>query len=342
MTDLQLLEPPISQQDTPPSGTARVKPVLLASVGRRSGAFLVDSVIVSVAASLLNRLITASTSSWWDFFVTVAVLMVSQVYYFVPYATTGQTPGKYAFGIKVISTDGTPLNWRKALLRISAAAILSTPLMGLGYWWAYWNKKRQTWHDKIAKTCVILASQELSADSAIEPVQPQTPILELLRIMLMVVYVIGLMAGIALTSPLFSNVPTTVIDLTEMDIFGGLNLYDEDYDSLTAALTERVKADESTSAVNVSFEYSYTPGEEEAAVIWLLIDMSPTGCAAAVCESLTDDLATITLNTYGRLDELTGITFAVIESGAAGPVEWSNTVFDKSLTIEEWRAALDR
>ena len=79
----------------------------------------------------------------------------------------GQTPGKQLMSIRVIRTDGRASGWGWTFLRefgvkgilVNAVSWLSAGV-GLIVWivdllWAFWDKDRQTLHDKIMKTVVI-------------------------------------------------------------------------------------------------------------------------------------------------------------------------------------------
>lgn len=79
----------------------------------------------------------------------------------------GQTPGKQLMSIRVIRADGRASGWGWTFLRefgvkgvlVNAVSWLSAGV-GLIVWigdllWAFWDKDRQTLHDKIMKTVVI-------------------------------------------------------------------------------------------------------------------------------------------------------------------------------------------
>ena len=79
----------------------------------------------------------------------------------------GQTPGKQLMSIRVIRVDGRASGWGWTFLRefgvkgvlVNAVSWLSAGV-GLIVWigdllWAFWDKDRQTLHDKIMKTVVI-------------------------------------------------------------------------------------------------------------------------------------------------------------------------------------------
>jgi uncharacterized RDD family membrane protein YckC len=92
--------------------------------------------------------------------------LISAGYFIGFWATTGQTPGKMALGIKVIGEDGSPVSWGKALLRY-LGYILNSLAFSIGFIWAAFDAKRQGWHDKIAKTYVVPKETQFNA---MEPV----------------------------------------------------------------------------------------------------------------------------------------------------------------------------
>lgn len=67
----------------------------------------------------------------------------------------GATPGKRFFRIKVVRTDQTPVSLGRAALRETVGKLLSGLVFSLGYLWAAFDSKKQSWHDKIAGTYVI-------------------------------------------------------------------------------------------------------------------------------------------------------------------------------------------
>jgi len=67
----------------------------------------------------------------------------------------GQTPGKMAVRIKVVRTDGTELDYTRALLREVVGKFLSKIILGIGYLMVAFDARKQGLHDKIADTYVI-------------------------------------------------------------------------------------------------------------------------------------------------------------------------------------------
>lgn len=106
-----MIEPP-----DPISAANEQMPVIVekATLRRRFAANFIDSFIISIINQIISPLLGNFAGGPFWFFIVLAI----PVFYFIyPYSTNGQTPGKRALDIKVVSIDGSPLNWRKGLLR---------------------------------------------------------------------------------------------------------------------------------------------------------------------------------------------------------------------------------
>jgi uncharacterized RDD family membrane protein YckC len=76
------------------------------------------------------------------------------------------TPGKLLLSCHVVdAATGAPLRTGQAILRYFAYIVSTLPLC-LGFLWIAWDKRKQGFHDKIAKTVVIIedAAQTSLAD----------------------------------------------------------------------------------------------------------------------------------------------------------------------------------
>ena len=68
----------------------------------------------------------------------------------------GQTLGMRAWRLRLVQRDKlTRVTYQQCLLRCLFAT-LSLLLMGVGYWWSLIDKNRQTLHDRLTKTQVVL------------------------------------------------------------------------------------------------------------------------------------------------------------------------------------------
>ena len=86
----------------------------------------------------------------WLFGVTISL---GYAVFFTGYC--GQTPGKMAVRVKVIRTDGHPLNYGRAAKREILGKFVSSILLGIGYIMVAFDNQKQGLHDKIADTYVI-------------------------------------------------------------------------------------------------------------------------------------------------------------------------------------------
>ncbi len=68
--------------------------------------------------------------------------------------TYGATIGKMVMALRVTKDNGSKVSYSDALLR-EIAKYLSAAILMLGFLWVIWDKKKQGWHDKIARTVVI-------------------------------------------------------------------------------------------------------------------------------------------------------------------------------------------
>jgi hypothetical protein len=67
----------------------------------------------------------------------------------------GTTPGHALMGFRIVRLDGSPVTFGTMFLRNIIGKFVSGMFVGLGYFWAIWDKDGQAWHDKIAGTLVL-------------------------------------------------------------------------------------------------------------------------------------------------------------------------------------------
>lgn len=80
--------------------------------------------------------------------------LLSGVYATVSWRRGGQTLGMRPWRLRVTSLDGGRPGWRALWLRY-AVGTLSLLLGGLGFWWAWIDKARLTWHDRASGTRLV-------------------------------------------------------------------------------------------------------------------------------------------------------------------------------------------
>jgi uncharacterized RDD family membrane protein YckC len=82
-------------------------------------------------------------------------VLLGIIYYTYLEGSSGQTLGKKALGIRVISLDGGgSIGYGRAFIRYIGRIVSAIPLF-LGYFWMLWDKENQTWHDKFAGSVVV-------------------------------------------------------------------------------------------------------------------------------------------------------------------------------------------
>lgn len=106
-------------------------------------------------------------------------LLICILYWVVLTWKFGGTLGKMAVGIKVVREDLKPISFGGALVReFFVKQILYLILIfisWLGYLWVLWDKKKQGWHDKIARTLVIKEVMPARPDENLGEVSPRPP-----------------------------------------------------------------------------------------------------------------------------------------------------------------------
>lgn len=154
--------PPSAPMDAAPAGTAdaRVTAPLAAAALHpagfwiRAGALLIDVVCVMAAEmafgffmwALAEDRLAAAGSRAFRF-------LASPCYFVFLHWARGQTLGKMAFHIRVVSRDGGPLSFGQAALR-HLGSWLSAAILGIGYLVAAFRADKRALHDLIAGTRV--------------------------------------------------------------------------------------------------------------------------------------------------------------------------------------------
>ena len=125
---------------------------------QRAAAFVIDwliAIVIVVPVMVLVFGVRGFTldpdAHGWDLLAFVA--LAAAVIGFWRYC--GATPGKIAFGLKIVDAEsGLPPSLARLVLRFFAYFVSALPLY-LGFLWAALDRRKQGWHDKIARTIVI-------------------------------------------------------------------------------------------------------------------------------------------------------------------------------------------
>src|SRR5690349_3515964 len=79
---------------------------------------------------------------------------VTALYAVVSWRRGGQTLGMRPWRLRVVAAGGGPADTR-SLLKRYAVGTLSLLLGGLGFWWAWIDRDRLTWHDRASGTRMV-------------------------------------------------------------------------------------------------------------------------------------------------------------------------------------------
>jgi len=126
---------------------------------RRFLAVILDGIIVSIPANIFAASLRANFVFNGSGFHYRSGGSGMQTAFFIIYEAlliaywNGQTIGKKAMGIRVVSTGGAPVSVGMAFAR-SVMKLVSGMVLLLGYLWMLWDPNRQTWHEKVDQTYV--------------------------------------------------------------------------------------------------------------------------------------------------------------------------------------------
>ena len=121
----------------------------LADIHTRFFALLVDTLIVG----FLGGLTTFGSRNAIGIAIGILIGVGYQWFFLTRY--NGQTPGKMLFGLRVIKTDGTPIQASDTIIRYIGYHINS--ILMIGWIWALIDTNNQGFHEKLANTYVVKA-----------------------------------------------------------------------------------------------------------------------------------------------------------------------------------------
>lgn len=148
---------PHDARDTPGPG-----PGTGAHIGRRLLAMVYDLLpvlalwflvgfVFTVGYTLAGHGVRENIAPWsaLQWLLWLCCWLVTGAYATVSWKRGGQTLGMRPWRLRVVAADGATLPW-PALWRRYALATLSLAAGGLGFWWAWFDRDRLTWHDRAA------------------------------------------------------------------------------------------------------------------------------------------------------------------------------------------------
>jgi uncharacterized RDD family membrane protein YckC len=155
--------PPTNSRRYAPETHALVGGLEQAGFGLRYGAWMFDFLITLIAIMVFTFIVTAvrKTSvveSNSDLVIVAALVFLLFVLNFVVLAGIGgQSAGMRILGIRIVRIDGKPFTLKDAALRHMVGYPLSMGAFSLGFLWMLWDPLQQAWHDKLARTMVVMS-----------------------------------------------------------------------------------------------------------------------------------------------------------------------------------------
>lgn len=134
--------------------------ITLASYNSRVASYVIDDLIISTLflviywqkisniANVEEALLVVNT-------LTMQILLLKVIYHSFFVWMYGATPGKMFLKIRVISINLLDKPTLGISILRAVGRVFSESVLFLGYIWAFFDPKRQAWHDKIARTLVV-------------------------------------------------------------------------------------------------------------------------------------------------------------------------------------------
>jgi uncharacterized RDD family membrane protein YckC len=124
----------------------------------RVGAYLIDVVILAIGLFVVVGIGFAISDALGLILLVVGLIVVWLGYWtYFEGGERGQTIGKRACGIRVVSEHGGPAGYGKAFARNLVARVIGlAPIVGLvDVLWPLWDSRKQCLHDKAGSTLVV-------------------------------------------------------------------------------------------------------------------------------------------------------------------------------------------
>lgn len=138
-----------------------------ASVWTRLGSFVIDGLLVAPFTILFFFLVGNLKSGEPNSFTLIYLLVLllgMLVFGFwnnvILMGRTGQSLGRRFLHIAVLDQDGRPIGIGNAFTREVIGRWLSSMFFYLGFLWAFWDKDKQMWHDKMVKSFVFYVDED--------------------------------------------------------------------------------------------------------------------------------------------------------------------------------------
>ena len=131
------------------------------SIRRRIASMLYESLLLAAVLFIAGFVFTAIFHSPLPpilrFVFQLYLLLVTATYFIAYWLHGGQTLPMKTWHLRILRTDGHPLNLKQACLRFILAFI--SVGLGFGILWALFDRERLFWHDRMAGTKVVISNE---------------------------------------------------------------------------------------------------------------------------------------------------------------------------------------
>lgn len=108
--------------------------------------------LVAAGFTLAHR--EAIRGGWLGLLEFTVLWLVTGAYAVLSWRRGGQTLGMRPWHLRVVGADGEPAARRALWLRYAVGSV-SLLAAGLGFWWAWIDRDRLTWHDRASGTRIL-------------------------------------------------------------------------------------------------------------------------------------------------------------------------------------------
>ena len=127
-----------------------------AGFGVRLVAVIVEGIIISLPFTIASGMAANSRDGGGVVSIVLGLVGLALVIYQLVLYAGGKSIGKKLLGLTVVG-EGTiqPVSFWRMLGREVIGKVINSFIFYLGFLWALWDNRKQTWHDKIFGTLVI-------------------------------------------------------------------------------------------------------------------------------------------------------------------------------------------
>ena len=132
------------------------------SLMRRLAAILYDALLITALWMMTGGLLMFINNNQIIESPLLPLLLPVLIFVFFTkfWMSNGQTLGMQTWKIKLVSIDESPVSLKQSAIRLIGATV-SWACLGLGYWWAIFDKDRLAWHDRWSDTRLVIVTPQI-------------------------------------------------------------------------------------------------------------------------------------------------------------------------------------